>query len=167
MDSVFGQQTYKTATGIISFNAAKTAIEPIQAKNSQVKVAFRPSDGALVGLLKVSDFVFPNALMQEHFNENYMESEQYPTASFEAKIDDLDNLLANETKVKGVFNIHGIKKELFIPITLIKKGEGFELKSNFKLLLKDFKIKVPSLMFYKIAEVVDVVLNARLTKVEQ
>ncbi|WP_010181199.1 YceI family protein [Aquimarina agarilytica] len=161
---LFAQETYKTTLGSIKFDAAKTALEPIHAINKKLKVILRPNDGALVALLEIRDFSFPNTLMQEHFNENYMESDQYPTASFKAKIDNLEVFFNKSSAfdVLGEFRIHGVKKELLIPVKLIKKATSFNLKSSFKLFLQDFNIKIPSLMFYKIAEEVEVVIDAEL-----
>ncbi len=164
ISTLFAQEIYKTDSGTIIFNAAKTALEPIHAKNKKLKTVLRLSDGAIVGLLQIEDFIFPNSLMQEHFNENYMESDQYPTASFKAKIDDLDLKGDALFDVQGVFVIHGIEKELTIPITLMKKEGGYKLISRFKLLLQDFNIKIPSLMFYKIAEAVEVIVDVELIK---
>ncbi len=161
---LFSQEIYRTNSGEITFDAAKTALEPIHAKNKKVKTILRINDGALVALLHIKDFIFPNSLMQEHFNENYMESDQYPSASLKAKIDNLDFDTSKIFDIQGVFAIHGVEKELPISIKLEKIEMNYKLTSRFKLLLQDFNIKIPSLMFYKIAEEVEVIVEAELIK---
>lgn len=156
---------YKTETASIQFDVAKTTIEPIKAKNTKAKIILDSKTGEIACLINMIDFSFPNKLMQEHFNENYMESDKYPTATFSGTIEKISEVdFSEEQKVKasGIFTIHGKKHKKEIDLYIQKTNKRFHLKSNFTLQLKDFKIKIPKIMFYKIAEEVEVSLWAEL-----
>lgn len=160
-------QLFKTEQAHIKFDAAKTAVEPITAENTQAKLILNEANGELACLLEVAQFSFPNKLMQEHFNENYLESDKYPKATLVGVIKDFktaDFTTEKEVVVEGDFTIHGKKVKKSIPVTLVKKGNTYHLKGVFTLELKEFKIKIPKIMFYKITEDVEVVLNAELNK---
>jgi len=158
---------YKTDLATLKFKAAKTSIEPISAINSKSKIILNSTNGEIACLLKIVDFSFANKLMEEHFNENYLESDIYPKASFLGKIENFNNLdftKEQTTKITGVFKIHGKSKEKTFYTSILKKDKNYILNSNFKLGLKDFGIKIPRIMFYKIAEEVDIVLTSELKK---
>lgn len=160
-------QVFNTNHACVKFNAAKTAVEPIKAENAQAKLILNEANGEVACLLEITQFSFPNKLMQEHFNENYLESDTYPKATLSGKIKDFTTTdFATEQKVtvEGDFTIHGKKVRKSVPITLIKKGDTYFLKGSFTLELKEFKIKIPKLMFYKITEDVNVTLTAELNK---
>jgi polyisoprenoid-binding protein YceI len=110
-------------------------------------------------------FVFEKPLMQEHFNENYMESEKYPTTTFKGKINEkVDWTKEGEQKVTvtGKLNMHGVEKEVTIPGTVnIKNGE-ITILGKFRVHIADYNIKVPSLYVQNIAEDVDVKLSGVL-----
>lgn len=147
------QKVYHSVTSEVNFNAGKK----IAAESKTSKFIYRTSDNALVGLITIKDFVFPNSLMQEHFNENYLESDTYPNASFSGKLIDfnIDEVGINEKKyeAKGVMTIHGVEKEVMLPVYVLKNDKGgLKLKSDFKVLLKDYKIKIPKVVFVEIAQ---------------
>lgn len=156
---------YRTNSSLIKFNAAKSSIEPIKAENKQVKVILNSSTGEIACLMNMINFDFSNKLMQEHFNENYIESDQFPTGTFQGKIENFTNIdfsTEKALKTTGTFKIHGKKHKKTVILKILKKGETYTIKSDFKLQLKDFKIKIPSIMFYKIAEEVEVSLLSEL-----
>ncbi|MGY6649188.1 YceI family protein [Wenyingzhuangia sp. IMCC45574] len=160
-------QLYKTDKANIRFDAAKTAIEPIKAENKKAKLILNEKTGEIACLIQIAQFEFPNKLMQEHFNENYLESDTYPKATLAGKITNFtstDFSTAKEVKVVGDFTIHGKKQNKTVPVTIVKKGDTYTINGSFKLILKDYKVKIPKLMFYKIAEDVEVTLNAELKK---
>jgi polyisoprenoid-binding protein YceI len=97
--------------------------------------------------------------MEEHFNENYMESQKFPNAVFKGKIQEkVDYTKDGETKVtvKGKMEIHGVTKEETYEGTITKKGNDISVKCLFKVKVADYGIKVPSLYVKNIAEVVDI-----------
>lgn len=103
--------------------------------------------------------------MEEHFNENYMESQKFPNSIFKGKINEkVDYTKDGENKVTvtGKMEIHGVVKDVTIDGTLTVKGTELALSSKFKVKVADYNIKVPSLYVKNIAEVVDVTLNSIL-----
>ena len=164
------QSAYKTEKAKIIFDAGKS-LEPIHAENNQGKIVIRLSDNEVAALIPVKKFLFSNALMQQHFNENYLETDEFPKATFEGNIQDLDvnNLTEEATKhmLEGVFKIHGVAKNRKIAVWLSKFPDGnIELYSNFTVQLKDHDIKIPKLVFVKIADEAKVELKGKLKMVE-
>lgn len=129
----------------------------IEAENDTSKFIIRDSDDSIVSLITIKDFVFPNSLMQEHFNENYMESDKYPEASFSGKLVgfDKESLSGEKSSFEAVgkMTIHGVTKKMKLPVTISINANGeVELHSEFEIKLEDYKIKIPTIMFVKIAE---------------
>ncbi|MCF8227628.1 MAG: YceI family protein [Bacteroidales bacterium] len=113
---------------------------------------------------------FNSPLQQEHFYENYIESHEYPTSTYEGKIiEDYDFQKDGEYEVraKGKFNIHGVSKERIIKAKLLKKGNEIKLKANFSIPLEEHNIHIPRIVYQKIAEVIDVSIEGKLKKTEQ
>ncbi len=106
------------------------------------------------------------SLRDKHMRENYLETEKFPFAEFSGKLDKLPPLTSNwtEVKAKGKFKIHGIEREITVTGQLRKVGNGnLELKASFTVLLSDYKIDIPKLVFYELAEEQQVSLEAILT----
>ncbi|TAI46858.1 YceI family protein [Flagellimonas allohymeniacidonis] len=146
-----------TKQGQVSF-FSHTSVEDIEAVNNQVLsvIDFSTSEMAVSILMRA--FVFKKALMQEHFNESYIESDIYPKSTFEGKIMDFDpSLPDNQTKlVKGTINIHGVSKELDIK-TKIENVQGtIVLSGTFDLRVADFKIKIPPIVAGNISKTIEV-----------
>ena len=95
-------QNFISKTGEITF-FSYAPIEDIKAVNEKVSAAFNSQTNDIVFVLEITDFNFKKKLMQEHFNENYLESDVYPTSSFEGKVYNIDDSLAT---VKGLSLIH-------------------------------------------------------------
>jgi len=160
-----GQNLYQSDNASINFDAGKALVEPIKAVNNKARVVFDVDTGEIACLIQVQDFDFPNKLMQEHFNENYLESNLYPKATFVGKIENFESSNSAFSKtlfVNGVFKIHGVHHKKIIKVNLVYKGGVYYINSDFLLELEEFKIKIPKLMFYKIAEEVSVNFRAKL-----
>lgn len=140
------------------------------------------SSNALVGLLDIDKktFVFKiemgsfngfnNPLQREHFKENYMETNLYPTAFFKGKIVDDADLSKDGTytlRAKGKLNIHGIESERIIKVQVIKSKNEISITSNFSVMLDDHSIKIPRVVFEKLAPEIKVNLLATLTPKKQ
>lgn len=161
--SVLGQK-YLTKNGRISF-FSKTPIENIEAHNNQVNAAINITDGSVAFRVLIKSFVFEKALMQEHFNENYLESDKYPTSVFNGKIKDHGkiNLSRNGTypvEVTGSLTIHGVKKVVTINGTIEVKGNTLVGTSEFRIRLKDYKVKRPK----AVAEEITITVTFEATK---
>lgn len=150
-----------TRTGYIGF-FSKTPLEDIKAENRQVNsvIDLAKKNIAFAALMK--GFLFQKALMQEHFNENYVESDKYPKTSFAGSytgdVDPTKDGIYN-IKVKGNLTLHGVTRAIEVPATMEVQGGKLTSKSNFKLKPTDFNIKIPSLVKDKIAQQIDVAVK--------
>ena len=152
--SVIAQaQLYMTRTGSISF-FSKTALEDIQAENSQVYAVIDAGKKNLAFTLLMKGFIFKKELMQEHFNENYVESDKYPkanftgmfTGDFSAAKDGLYHVV-----VKGNLTIHNITRPIEQPATLELINGRLSGRADFKIKPEDYNIIIPSIVRDKIA----------------
>lgn len=154
-------QKYFTKTGIVSFSAG-TALEDIDAVNKSATSVIDVATGKIEFAVLVKGFEFKRALMQEHFNENYMESSKYPKAVFKGTITEPINFSkpgTYTTTVKGIMEIHGIKKETIAKGTIKVGGQSVQVLSQFNLNTSDFKIAIPGVVKDKISPVVKVSVN--------
>lgn len=151
-------QLFLTQTGETRF-FSKTPVEDISAVNKKVGVVLNSQTGEIVVRMAITDFNFPNKLMQEHFNENYLESEKYPYGLFRGKVQNLPDLTKPGTydvSAPGSLEIHGVKQDRTMKGKLTIQGDKITLQSDLQVALVDHKIEVPKLVFAKIAEVIDV-----------
>ncbi|MFN3404705.1 MAG: YceI family protein [Cytophagaceae bacterium] len=154
--SGFGQKFF-TRTGKVSFKS-ETPIETIEAHNYQVTSLLNSENGEVVFAVLIKSFEFDKALMQEHFNENYMESSKYPKSEFKGKIIDLNKIKFDkegsyQVQVEGELTMHGVTQKLSVPATIEVKGEKIFASAVLQIRLKDYNIKG---MKDKIAESVTV-----------
>lgn len=155
--SLLFAQKYKSQQSVVTF-FSDAAIEDIAATNQTSSSLFDASTGAIVFLITISDFQFEKSLMQEHFNEKYMESDKYPKATFKGNIHGFDKNATTDQSVNaiGTLTIHGQSKEIDVKGTLEKQKDVITIKSSFIVELADFKIKIPKLLWQNIAENVEV-----------
>lgn len=153
-------QKFSTERGTISF-FSDAAIEDIAAENTMVGSLFNSTTGELVYIVKIKDFVFPKALMREHFNEKYMETEKFPKSLFTGKLKGYDVNAKGEQNVvaTGKMTIHGVTKEISVPGTLLFDAGKATMKAKFMVVLKDFDIKIPKLVWQNIAEEIEVKID--------
>ena len=159
----------KPDASTISF-FSKSPLEDIEATNKKAAVVLRTTTNDIQFGVPMISFKFPKPLMEEHFNENYVESDKYPTCTFKGKINEtIDYTKDGENKVTatGTMNLHGVSKEVEAAGTLTIKGKEITIVSAFKLKVADYNIKVPSLYVQNIAEVIDVKVNAVLEPYEK
>lgn len=164
--SSFAQTKMLTKTGKLTFEASVPAVEEVKAKNESVTVVLNPATGEIASLALVKAFRFKVALMEEHFNENYMESDTYPKATFKGKIDNFDvsklTASAQNYIIKGKMEMHGKSKDLSITASIKKTGDAIDIDSNFTLNTDDFGIDIPSVVSKKVSKKVAVKLDATL-----
>ncbi|OSZ79091.1 hypothetical protein CAP35_12820 [Chitinophagaceae bacterium IBVUCB1] len=161
-------QKYVTRTGRVSFFST-TPVENIEAVNNEAGAVLDSKTGDVVYQLAIKSFKFEKALMQEHFNENYMESDKYPKADFKGKITDISKVnFAKDGKYDvvstGKMTIHGVTKDVTIPGTVTVKGNQAVMNSKFKIKPQDYKINIPKLVENKIAKEIEVTVNSILDK---
>jgi hypothetical protein len=160
------QEKYFTRDATISFFST-TPVEDIKAINSKVSCVLDSETGKIEFAVLMKAFVFKKALMEEHFNENYVESSKYPKATFKGQIENLDEIDFLKdgnypTSIKGTMNIHGESKEITASGTIEVKNGNILLSSDFNLLPEDFAIEIPGVVRDKIAKQLLISLNAQL-----
>lgn len=157
-------QLFSTSVGTINF-FSKTPVENIEARSTQTLSVLNVKTKELAFSVGNATFKFQNKLMEEHFNEKYMETEKYPQSTFKGKInEDIDLTKDGEYKVTvtGKLNIHGVEQERTIPGTITVKDGTITLTSLFKVKEVDHKIEIPKLVVANIAEEIDVKIEAKL-----
>ena len=155
--TTFGQ-LFSTQSGETSF-FSETPIENISGVNKTVGAILNTSTKEIAVSMKMTSFDFPNKLMQEHFNENYMESGKFPTGIFKGKIVEDVDFTKNgiyDVIAKGQLTLHGVTQARELKGKLTVENQKITLTSNFDVKLVDHKIEVPKLVFSKIAEVIAV-----------
>ncbi|HEY8513597.1 MAG TPA: YceI family protein [Cyclobacteriaceae bacterium] len=153
-------QRYLDRAGRASFYS-KAPLEDIEAHTDQALCVLDAASGEVAASMLMKSFQFEKALMQEHFNEKYVESDKYPKATFAGKITNLAdiNLSQNGTytaKVEGKITIHGETHPLTTDVELVVQDNTIRASGSFPLRVKDFKITIPSIVSRNIAEVIDV-----------
>jgi hypothetical protein len=145
---------YSTKQGSITFFSS-APLEDIEAKNSKVISLINTSNNEIAVRVPIKQFQFRNRLMQEHFNENYMESERYPHATFKGKINEVIDFQKPGTydvSSTGILNIHGVNQKRTLKGKLTIGNPEMTLTTQFDVLLEDHEIKIPKIVFNKIAE---------------
>ena len=151
-------QNYMTKTGFVGFYS-KTPLEDIKGENNQVYAILDPATRHIAFALLLKGFIFPKELMQEHFNENYVESDKYPKATFSGACSgDMD--LAKEgiyqVVVKGTLSLHGVTQPIETTAQLEVKSGQILGTSSFRLKPEDFQINIPGVVRDKIAKEINV-----------
>ncbi|WP_240337017.1 YceI family protein [Rufibacter psychrotolerans] len=158
-----GQSRYYTRTGFISF-FSKAPLEDIEAQNRQVVSFLDLKTGDMVFSVPMKAFQFKKALMQEHFNENYVESDKYPKATFKGKVLNIQavNLAQDrlyKVQMEGVLTIHGVDRPIRTDGTLEVKGKQLLGKSTFSVTPQEFNIEIPFLVREHIAKRIAITVN--------
>ena len=161
-------QKFITREGYARFFST-TPVEDIEAVNVQMSSIFDASTGKIVFQVPIKGFKFEKALMQEHFNENYMESDKIPNASFKGEVVSFPGISevtesGIQVEVKGDLTIHGVTQAVTEQFTLSMKGGKLFLEGTFKVSPEDYKINIPSAVSDKIAESLDVTLKVEYSE---
>lgn len=156
--SLFAQAIYTTESSEISFFSS-TPVEDIAAVNETSTSLLNVAKNDIVFRVPIAGFKFEKPLMEEHFNENYMDTEKYPYATFKGKLSDTLDLTKDtiyNVSATGMMTIHGVAQaETYKGVVESKDGKA-TLKCEFNVKLKDHKIKVPKVVFANIAEEIEV-----------
>ena len=168
--TVIFAQKCMTRTGKISFNAsAPSSPEKIEAVNNEVATVLDEQKGDIVFQVLIKSFKFERELMQEHFNENYMESDKFPKSDFKGSITNISDINFTKdgtynAKVSGKLTMHGVSNDVTVPGTITVQGATATLKAKFSVKLKDYKIDIPSLVADKINKEATITLESSLTR---
>lgn len=160
------QQKFYSNSGTIHF-LSKALLENIEAITDEVICIVDLSTGELAFKVPIKKFEFDKSLMKEHFNENYMESDKFPYATFSGSFLDLPTIDVSQNgkynvQVKGDLTIHGVTQNITEKGSIEIKDGNVILLSEFIVYLKDYKVKIPKVLFQNIAEKLTVELNAEL-----
>ncbi|GGH13795.1 YceI family protein [Mucilaginibacter phyllosphaerae] len=142
---------------------SKAPIEDIDARSDIGTSVLNIANGDVAFSVPIRSFKFDKALMQEHFNENYLESDKYPQASFKGKLTEKPDLTRNGTypvTATGVFEVHGVKQNRSITGKLMVANGAISLTSEFMVACKDHRIEIPTLVFQNIAENIKIKVTA-------
>ncbi|MBM3420411.1 MAG: YceI family protein [Bacteroidetes bacterium] len=149
-------------SGSVSFFSS-TPVEDIKAENSAVTSSLSMADSSVVFSVPVTGFIFRKKLMQEHFNDQYMESKRFPTATFRGKLTRLPQTGAGasavQVRVRGTLTIRDISRQIDETVTFTPSGSGIAALSEFIVRPADYGIKIPRILVKNIAEEVKVTIN--------
>ena len=154
----FSQSLYKVTSSKTHF-FSEAPLENIEAENEKSQGLINTETKQIAIIIPIIEFKFEKPLMEEHFNENYMETSKYKTASFQGKIiSDIDFSKNGEYEAiaEGSLTIHGVKKEQKINGTITVKENEIVLVSNFTVALEDHEIEIPKMVIENLAEVIAV-----------
>ncbi len=157
LNALNAQDKYITKEGFVSF-FSHSIVEDIKADNNQVLSIVDATNGKIAIQLLMRSFMFKKALMQEHFNENYVESYKYPKATFSGEIVNFNEIEAqnSEVEITGTLKLHGKEKEISTMVKVERTLNEIKLSGSFKVDVADFNIKIPSIVANNIAKTIKV-----------
>jgi len=161
------QEKFYTKTGKILFKCTKSLLEKIEATNKSGTCVLNAKNGNLQFAIMMKGFEFDRALMQEHFNENYVESSKFPKAEFKGQITNNSDIDYSKdgtytAKVKGKLQIHGETKDVEAVGTINVKEGKVVTAANFAIQLSDFNITIPTLVADKVSNTVNISIDCSL-----
>ncbi len=157
-------QLFSSNQSTVGFFSA-TPVEDIKAECKDTKALLNVQTNEVAFLILNTCFQFENKMMQEHFNEKYMESSTYPMSTFKGRINEQIDLTKNgnyNVTVTGKLNIHGVEQDRTINGIITVKDGTIHISSDFKVKITDHKIKIPKLVVKNIAEEISVKVEADL-----
>lgn len=142
---------------------SSTIVEDIEGKSNMGSSAINANTGDIIFKVPNTSFQFKKKLMQEHFNENYMESDRFPSSTFKGKLEKPIDLASNgsyKISVSGILMVHGVSKAYNSVADVVVNNGIASTSTVFKVRIADHNIKIPSIVFKNIAEFVEVRVQA-------
>lgn len=156
---------YTSNNGVVSFRS-EAPFELINASSKEMKGAIDLSKNNFAFRIRIRSFEgFNSPLQKEHFNENYMQSEQFPEASFSGKIiETIDYSIKGKytIRAKGNLVVHGVEQERIIKSEIEVTGNSIRINSSFSVLLSDHNIPIPRVVKEKLANEILVSISTEL-----
>lgn len=154
------QQRYMTKEGYISF-FSHTLVEDIKADNNQALSIIDMEKGEMAIQVLMRSFQFKKALMQQHFNDSYVESHKFPKARFNGQINNWDALDADttETEIRGILEVHGKEKEISVVAHVERTAGKIRVYGDFTVEVADFDIRIPAVVRNNIAKTIKVTFD--------
>jgi polyisoprenoid-binding protein YceI len=164
-------QKYFTRSAHIDF-FSHTKIEDIKADNDAATLVLDSQTGQVEISCTIKSFEFEKALMQEHFNENYMESDSYPSSTFKGKLENIASVSfvkdgVYTTQATGTLNMHGVDRNITTPVTITVKEGKITAETHFEVSPKDYNITIPGAVRQQIAESIAVNVKASLAELQR
>lgn len=164
---VNAQDKYFTKTGRIEF-FSKAPMEDIEARNKTASAILDTKTGVMQFSVLMKGFEFEKALMQEHFNENYVESNKYPKGEFKGTITNNGDINyakdgSYSAKVKGKLTIHGVTRDVETTGTIRVDGGVLDASSSFNIKLSDYNISIPGVVKDKLSNNIRIAVDCKLT----
>lgn len=167
------QNRYFTKTGSIIFDADGPLddVEKIHGQSKLATCVVDATTGQMEWAVPIKSFKFENSLMEEHFNENYLESEKFPKATFKGTIQHPESVKwasdgSYPVKVQGKLTVHGVTKDISTSGIIVVKGSQIQANATLKVALEDHHIKIPSVVGFKIAKEASVQIQASLEQLK-
>jgi hypothetical protein len=161
------QEKYTTKSGSLTFESSVASFEEVKATNNKVSALLK-DNGTIAALALMKGFRFKIALMEEHFNENFIESNSYPTAKFLGKINDFSiNDLSQKNKkflIEGELTVREITKKIRVTAHIKMIDNRIYIHADFKVNPTNFDIKIPAVIRKKIAKEVTVFIDFEFKK---
>ena len=163
---LFAQDKFYTKSGKIDFYS-KASLEDIEAKNKTASVLLDPKTGSLQFSVLLKSFEFEKALMQEHFNSDYVESDKYPKSEFKGSITNNSEVNYSKpgtynVKVKGELTLHGVTRNVETNGTIKVEADHVEATSSFDITLSDYNIKLQSVVKNRISKTIKINVDCKL-----
>ncbi|MEX2232042.1 MAG: YceI family protein [Cyclobacteriaceae bacterium] len=157
------QSKYIDRNGKASFFSS-APMEDIEAHNNQAVSILDVKSGEIVASMLMRSFNFRKALMEEHFNENYIESNKYPKSTFKGKVTNVEQFDVTKNgkyslDVTGEITLHGVTQKINVKADAVVENGTIKAKAVFPLVVQDFKIEVPRLVRNNIAEKMEVTVS--------
>jgi len=162
LSGAFAQKFY-TKQASIKFES-EAPMETISAINQQAVSVLDSETGEMQWSALVKSFRFDKALMQEHFNENYLESDDYPKAIFTGRLAENISWQTDgqyEVLVRGTLDMHGEQNEVEIPATIYVRDGVISASSAFAVQVADYGIKIPKVVKDNVSEQVKIYVQAQ------
>lgn len=156
--TLMAQTVFMTNSGTVTFYS-KAPLEDIEATSSKANCIVNTSNGEVLSIIAIRTFKFAKALMEEHFNEKYLESDKYKDATFKGKIAETlvtDRDTSYKVNVSGTMKIHGVEQPAAYTADYSVKSGTPSLEGSFNIALKDYNITIPKLVIENIAEVIKI-----------
>ncbi len=157
------QSVFIDKAGEVSF-FSEAPLENIEAKHAGMNSILNTDKNELAFIVPIRGFKFEKELMQEHFNEKYMESDKFPNASYKCTLLDSVKWQTPGTytvRSTGKFSMHGVEKEITEAGTFTIEGNKISLHSEFRIAIADYGIEIPKLLFQNIADTILVKLHSQ------
>ncbi|MDN3667779.1 YceI family protein [Echinicola jeungdonensis] len=153
-------QTYKSTDSKVTF-FSDAPLEDIKATNKDATGLFDSKSGELAFVVPIKGFEFRKSLMQQHFNERFMESDKYPRGTFQGQLSnyDMESSGTQKAVAKGKMTIHGITRDFQVTGDFTVSGNKIEMEAVFPIKVADYDVEIPKVLFYNISEEVEVTVN--------